>query len=146
MGHWLTNTQFTCTVDCGYTTHTIPHSHYKSFLIVVLLNCNEVQQIWIEIFLFSDVTSLKFVPNGFHLTLRVLVVNPPPTVDNWILSKCSKKCPNRVSPHFPLFRHTLQYKLFKYPHLTHASWHWTMYSLSIFWNKKTHVSNCQTKI
>jgi hypothetical protein len=70
-------------MDCGYTTHTIPHSHYNSFLIVVVLNCNEVQQICIEIFLFSDLTSLKIVPNGFTLTLRVLVVNAPhPAVDN----------------------------------------------------------------
>jgi hypothetical protein len=64
-------------MDYRYTTHTIAQSHYKAFLIVVVLNCNEVQQIWIEIFRFSDHTSLKFVPNGFPLTLRVLVVNAP---------------------------------------------------------------------
>jgi hypothetical protein len=93
MGHWITNTQFTCTVDCGYTTHTIPHSHCKSFLIVVVLNCNEVQQIWIEIFLFSDLTSLKFVPNGFPLTLRLLVVNAAPQLTTEFFQSAPKSVP-----------------------------------------------------
>jgi hypothetical protein len=105
-------------------------------------------QIWIENFLFSDLTSLKFVPNGFPLTLRVLVVNAPPQLTTEFFQSAPEsvaiECHN--SPHFPLFCHTLQYELIKYPHFTHASWHWMMYSLSIFWNKKTHVLNCQTKI
>jgi hypothetical protein len=80
-------------VYTGYTTHTIPHSHYKSFLIVVVLNCNGVQQIWIEIFLFPDLTSLKFVPNGFPLTLRVLVVNAPPQLTTQFFQSAPKSVP-----------------------------------------------------
>jgi len=92
MGHWITKTQFTCTVDCGYTTHKIPHSHYKSFLIVVVLNCNEVQQISIEIFLLSDFTSLKFIPNGSPLTLRVLVLNAPPQLTTEFFQSVPIEC------------------------------------------------------
>jgi hypothetical protein len=143
MGHWITNTQFTCTVDCGYTTHTIPHSHCKSFLIVVVLNCNADLNRKFSFFR-SHFFEVRPQWVSSHIESSSSKCRPP--VDNWILSKCSKKCPNRVSPHFPLFCHTLQYELIKYSHFTHASWHWMMYSLSIFWNKKTHVLNCQTKI
>ncbi len=93
MGHWITNTQFTFTVDFGYSMHTIPHFHYKSVLIVAVLDFNEVQQIWIENFLFPDLTSLKFVPNRFPLTLRVLVVNAPHQLTTEFFQSAPKSVP-----------------------------------------------------
>jgi hypothetical protein len=92
MGHWITNTQFTWTVDLD-TQHTISHSHYKAFLIVVMLNCNKVQQIWIEIFLLSDLTSSKFIANEFPLTLRVLVVNAAPQFTTEFFQSAPKSVP-----------------------------------------------------
>ncbi len=53
----------------------------------------EVQQIWIEIFLFPDLTSLKFVPSGFALTLRVLVVNAAPQLTTEFFQSAPKSVP-----------------------------------------------------
>jgi len=143
MGHWITNTQFTCTLDTQHTQSPTPTT--SPFLLLWCWIAMEFSRFEQKFFFFQISLLWSSSPMGF---LSHWSKCPPPQLTTEFFQSAPESVPIEChdSPHFPLFCHTLQYELIKYPHFTHASWHWMMYSLSIFWNKKTHVLNCQTKI
>jgi len=109
--------------------HWIHNTHNPPLPLQVLSYCCGVELEWSSAdlnrnFSFSRSHFFEVRPQWVSSHIESSSSKCPAAVDNSILSKCSKKCPNRVSPHFPLFCNTLQYELIKYPHFRGASWHW----------------------